>query len=100
MMALPRKRFAFLALPWLVSLPAPAAAQSAQHGLPLATDGNGREDLGPGVVISHQKISNDAGGFLDTLDPDDEFGGAVAALGVLDGDGVGEVAVGAAFDFD
>ncbi len=55
-----------------------------------------------GTVVTHQKISdtvNFPGAPLDNLD---EFGGAIAFLGDLDGDGpsVGALAVGATFDDD
>ncbi|MEE9129091.1 MAG: integrin alpha [Phycisphaerales bacterium] len=53
-----------------------------------------------GTVNSHQKISNTAGGFTGVLDDGDQFGGSVALLGDLDGDGVGDLAVGARLDDD
>ena len=53
-----------------------------------------------GTVKSHQKISDTQGGFTGTLDDVDVFGNSVAALGDLDGDGIGDLAVGAAFDDD
>ena len=53
-----------------------------------------------GTVKSHQKISDTQGGFTGILDDDDSFGGSVASLGDLDGDGVGDLAVGAALDDD
>lgn len=53
---------------------------------------------GPGSVIAWQKISSEEGGFPDTLDNHDFFGSAVVALGDLDGDGIGDVAVGAERD--
>ncbi len=46
-------------------------------------------------VIVPVKISDTSGGFLGTLDDSDWFGWAVAGLGDLDGDGIGDVAVGA-----
>ncbi|MCH8880668.1 MAG: VCBS repeat-containing protein, partial [Planctomycetes bacterium] len=49
----------------------------------------------PGMVLSHQKISDTEGGFTGILDDLDWFGTSVAALGDLDGDGVGDLAVGA-----
>jgi hypothetical protein len=55
---------------------------------------------GPGAVLSQRKISSEVGGFLDTLDPFDGFGSAVAALGDLDGDGIEDLAVGAPDDED
>ena len=52
-----------------------------------------------GTVNSHQKISSTAGGG-PLLGNRDNFGNRVAALGDLDGDGVGDLAVGAPFDDD
>ena len=54
----------------------------------------------PGWVLSHQKISDTEGGFTGELDDSDLFGISAASLGDLDGDGVGDLAVGAAFDDD
>ncbi len=54
----------------------------------------------PGWVLSHQKISDTEGGFTGILDDDDHFGHSVVALGDLDGDGVGDLAVGASWDDD
>ncbi len=54
----------------------------------------------PGWVLSHQKISDTQGGFGGILDDSDLFGGSVASLGDLDGDGVGDLAVGARWDDD
>ncbi len=48
-----------------------------------------------GTVKSHQKVSDTEGGFTGILDNHDVFGGSVASLGDLDGDGVGDLAVGA-----
>ena len=53
-----------------------------------------------GTVKSHQKISDTDGGFMGVLDNIDEFGTSVASLGDLDGDGVGDLAVGAVGDDD
>ncbi len=53
----------------------------------------------PGTVLSHQKISDTAGGFTGILGNGDNFG-TVASLGDLDGDGVGDLAVGAIGDDD
>ena len=47
-----------------------------------------------GTVKSHQKISNTQGGFTGALDNQDWFGSGVSSLGDLDGDGVGDLAVG------
>ena len=54
----------------------------------------------PGTVLSHQKISDTQGGFTGILDNYDHFGSSVASLGDLDGDGVGDLAVGAFGDDD
>ena len=54
----------------------------------------------PGWVLSHQKISDTQGGFTGILDNEDFFGYSVASLGDLDGDGVGDLAVGAVGDGD
>ena len=48
-----------------------------------------------GVIKGFEKISETAGGFGGTLEDGDVFGGAVASLGDLDGDGVTDVAIGA-----
>ena len=48
-----------------------------------------------GGVLRRQRINEAEGGLTGELDVDDRFGGALAALGDLDGDGVGELAVGA-----
>ena len=54
----------------------------------------------PGWVLSHQKISAIEGGFTGVLDDHGNFGFSVASLGDLDGDGVGDLAVGAWNDDD
>ncbi|MCH7904770.1 MAG: FG-GAP repeat protein [Armatimonadetes bacterium] len=53
-----------------------------------------------GTVKSHQKISDTQGGFTGPLDNGDLFGLSVASLGDLDGDRVGDLAVGANYDDD
>lgn len=53
-----------------------------------------------GTVRSEQKTSATAGGFGGLLDAPDAFGVSVASLGDLDGDGVGDLAVGASRDDD
>ena len=70
-----------ISLVWTLSAVVPARAQ-------------------PGTVLSHQKISDTEGGFTGILDNFDRFGLSVASLGDLDGDGVGDLAVGAIFDGD
>jgi len=52
------------------------------------------------TVKSHQKISMTSGGFTGALSAGDDFGGAVASLGDLDGDSVVDLAVGAWLDDD
>ncbi len=53
-----------------------------------------------GTVRLTQKISDEAGGFNGDLNNGDQFGGAVADIGDLDGDGVTDLAVGAQQDSD
>ncbi len=55
---------------------------------------------GDGTVKSQQKISDTEGGFTGILDDVDYFGLTVAGLGDLDGDGVGDLAVGEGVDDD
>ena len=59
-----------------------------------------RAQAQPGWVLSHQKISATEGGFTGTLDDVDLFGVSAASLGDLDGDGIGDLAVGARLDDD
>jgi len=53
-----------------------------------------------GAVKSKQKISSTQGGFGSGLANDDRFGNSIAPLGDLDGDGIADLAVGAALDDD
>ncbi len=53
-----------------------------------------------GTVVDEQKIDQSEGSFGGNLDPGDFFGRATAGLGDVDGDGIGDLAVGAPFDDD
>ncbi len=53
-----------------------------------------------GTVNGQQTISDTQGGFAGKLDDDDNFGVSAAGLGDLDGDGIGDIVVGADFDDD
>ncbi|MCP4963039.1 MAG: hypothetical protein GY925_27700, partial [Actinomycetia bacterium] len=53
-----------------------------------------------GTVKAEQKISSTTGSLTGPLDNDDWFGGSVAGVGDLDGDGIGDVAIGAVLDDD
>ena len=53
-----------------------------------------------GTVSAEQQIGEGLGGFASTLDGYDFFGGSLAALGDVDHDGVGDLAVGARGDDD
>ncbi len=53
-----------------------------------------------GEIISKSKISSTAGNFTGPLTDNSRFGGALANPGDLDGDGIGDIAVGAMLDDD
>ena len=53
-----------------------------------------------GTVKAQQKISRTVGGLAAALEPDDQFGCSISAIGDLDGDGVMDLAVGALNDDD
>jgi FG-GAP repeat protein len=53
-----------------------------------------------GTVKAWQKIGATSGGFAGTLEPGDLFGAGLARVGDLDGDGIGDLAVGAVHDDD
>jgi hypothetical protein len=53
-----------------------------------------------GTVLGKQKINEVEGGFTGSLDPSDEFGSDVTAIGDYDLDGVPDLAVGAHHDDD
>lgn len=53
-----------------------------------------------GTVKAQQKISNNAGGFSDTLDIADEFGYAITNLGDINGDTITDIVIGVRLDDD
>jgi hypothetical protein len=53
-----------------------------------------------GMVVGQTKISQTTGGFMGSLDPQDRFGTSIASVGDIDGDGLGDFAVGALSDDD
>ncbi len=92
---LPRRTVEWFLCPLALGVPfALVTASSALAEPPTAGPG------GPGWVLSHQKISSTQGGFDGPLGNGDFFGGSMASLGDLDGDGVGDLAVGAIGDDD
>lgn len=86
------------------------------NGIPDLAVGASRDDDGcsPGIcgavwllflhpdgsVKFTEKISQAAGGFGGSIEGGDDFGGSVALLGDLDGDGIGDLIVGAPGDDD
>jgi len=52
------------------------------------------------IVKSNEKISSTEGGFTNPLDNKDHFGRSICALGDIDGDGKGDLCVGAQQDDD
>ena len=69
-------------------------------GAGICTHLNDGTNVCNGTVKSYHKISDTLGGFTGALDDEDQFGRAVASLGDLDGDGVGDIAVGTLSDDD
>ena len=53
-----------------------------------------------GTVRTEEKLTEGIGGFTGDLDPMDQFGAAVTSPGDLDGDGLGDLLVGATEDDD
>jgi len=95
---------------WLGDLDGPGPSVGAL-AVGAIGDDDGAPDIGAvwilflaanGQVLSHQKISATSGNLTASLFPADEFGGAVAGLGDLDGPGpsAGALAVGAIGDDD
>ncbi len=77
-------------------------------GAPGDDDGNGVDSgafwvlflNSSGVVIHDHKVSDIAGGFEGEVREEDRFGRSLAAIDDLDGDGIGELLVGAPGDND
>lgn len=65
------------------------SGRGAIYALPLHTNG---------TVRSEQKISSTVGGLVGPLDDFDNFGTSVACVGDLNGDGFGDIVVGARLD--
>ncbi len=54
----------------------------------------------PGEVVDEQKINSLQGNFSGPLDSNDQFGYSVCSVGDLNGDGIGDAAVGSIYDDD
>lgn len=94
---------------WSLAFPGDLSGDSVGDLVVGALLGDGPQDEGAiwslfldpaGTVNAEQRISEGQGGFEGALDEDDHFGSDVAALGNLDGAGLGELAVGAEWDND
>lgn len=72
----------------------------------VSSDDNGRGSVrvlflnADGSIKGHQKIGSGEGGLTGSLPEGEVFGGSLTCLGDLDGDGVQDLAVGAASDND
>ncbi len=75
------------------------ATRAAAAGV-LAAASGGAAPATTGEILGHQKISDVAGGFGGPLSDNDFFGRSAAAIGDLNGDGTGDLAVGAIGDDD
>ncbi len=76
-----------------------AGAPFQDDGVPAGGGGVWILFLDPGgSVVGHQEISEIRGGLGNVLDALDMFGGALAAIGDLNGDGIPDVAAGAPGD--
>lgn len=96
-------------LAWLGDFDGDGMRPALAVGIPFDDDGAVLEDRGAvmllflnpnGTVTAFQKISDTQGAFGGTLDDYDWFGSSLAYLGDLDGDGVGDLGVGAMRDDD
>jgi FG-GAP repeat/FG-GAP-like repeat len=72
---------------------------SALAAFPLLVAGMAHAQADLASVVSHGKISSQAG-LVDGIDANDLFGSSVAALGDLDGDGVPDLVAGSPGDAD
>jgi len=71
------------------------ATSNAQRRIAAGTQAVGGSPAGPGSVVTQSKISQSQGGFAGALEDLDQFGDGLASIGDLDGDGIGDLAVGA-----